>query len=109
MAWRKAQDQPTELRIARWCVAKCLRALGRVEEALVIHQTLHGAAPGEADGFILEELGECLLTLRRPEEAREWFVRAYQALSTDQYLVNSEPERLRRLAQLAGSDSRVSG
>ena len=34
---RRAQGKADDIRIARWCIARCLRSLDRVEEALAIH------------------------------------------------------------------------
>lgn len=52
-----------------------------------------------------EELGECLLALGRPAEARPHFSRphfsrAHELLSQDLWLREHEPERLTRLATL---------
>jgi tetratricopeptide (TPR) repeat protein len=79
-----------------------LRSLGRYEEALQIQrenlQDIQGT--GDPDGYIQEELGECLLALGREEEAREHFGRAFVVLSQDPWLKDSEPGRLERLALL---------
>jgi hypothetical protein len=55
---------------------------------------------GESDGYVFEELGECLLLLGRPGEARLFFARAYAELSRDSWLAESEPARLERLKEL---------
>ncbi len=100
--FRAAQNQPEQLLIARWCVARCLRSLGRTEEALARQQALHAehTAAGSQDGFVLEELAECLFTLGRPDEARPYFAQAHAALAQDQWLVEGEPARLARLKAL---------
>ncbi len=72
LRWREAQGRLPEIRIAKWCVARALRSLGRLEEALATQQVLlaeHKAAGGK-DGYVYEELGECLLALDREAEAR---------------------------------------
>ena len=56
------------INIARWCVAKTLRVMGRVEEALVILRKLE--AEDKRDGFTEEEIGECLLLLGEEEAAQ---------------------------------------
>ncbi|MAT95748.1 MAG: hypothetical protein CL608_01165 [Anaerolineaceae bacterium] len=101
LAWREAnhQDKPETIRIARWCVGRTLRSLNRLEEALALQQALL-AEDGLSDGFVYEELGECLWALDRREEARPYFVQAYAELSKLDWLVTSEPERLERLARL---------
>lgn len=100
--FRAAQGQPKQLRIARWCVARALRSLGRVEQALARQQALHAehTAAGTRDGFVLEELGECLLALGRADEARPYFAQAHAELAQDQWLVEGEPARLARLKAL---------
>lgn len=101
---RQANQQPAETRIAAWCVARCLRSLGQVEEALAMQHALREEVEqtGDSDGYIYEELGE-LLTLRGDSAgAAPYFARAYQALSQDAWLVKNEPDRLARLRQLAG-------
>ncbi len=104
LAFRRTQPgNDAEILIARWCVARCLRTLGQVDEALAQQRELERdqAAAGGSDGYVSEEIGENLLLLGRPDEARPYFARAYAALSTDPWLAESEPDRLKRLAQLA--------
>ena len=43
-------------------------------------------AVGENSGYVNEELGECLLILEKPTEARPFFALAYEALSQDPWL-----------------------
>ena len=67
LAERERQDDPTRTRIARWCVARCLRSLGRTEEALTEQQALaiELQALGETDEYVTEEIAECLRALGR--------------------------------------------
>jgi tetratricopeptide (TPR) repeat protein len=104
VTWREAAGQSVETRIARWCVARILRALNRVEEALAMQQELRQAleASGESDGYVYEELGECLVTLGNQAEAAPHFARAYHELSKDPWLVENEPARLERLRVQGG-------
>lgn len=99
---REAQGVPAPIRIARWSVARALRWLKRLDEALAIQQSLAEqlASTGESDGYVDEELGECLLALGRVADARPHFARAYDLLSQDSWLAQHEPERLDRLRQL---------
>ncbi len=92
------------IRVARWCVARTLRSLGRVDEALAAQQVLHAAiveAGAPADGFVFEEIAGCLVALGRAEEARPWYAQAHAELVKDPWFVEEEPARLARM--LAGS------
>lgn len=103
LAARREQGRAKETRIAEWCVARCLRALGRPAEALAIHQrlTVETAAAGEPeDGYGVEEVAECLLTLGRETEARPYFARAAVLLGGDAGLAEREPDRIARLRRL---------
>ena len=101
-AYRRAKGSVPEIRVACWCVARALRSLNRVEEALSKQLALKAEfeSAGERDGFVFEEIAECLLTLKRSEEARPYFAKAYEALSEDASFVEQEPERLARLKKL---------
>ena len=101
---REAGGKAGEVQIARWCVARTLRSLGRIDEALAIQRALleeHRAARTN-DGFVHEELAECLLALDRGDEARPHFAAAFDLLSKDPWLARDEPERLERLRRLGG-------
>jgi tetratricopeptide (TPR) repeat protein len=93
-----------DARFARWAVARALRSLGRCAEALPAQQTLlaETAAAGAEDGFVEEEIAECLLALGRTEESRAHFREAHRLLSQDASLARDEPARLARLRGLAG-------
>ncbi|HKE65208.1 MAG TPA: tetratricopeptide repeat protein [Micromonosporaceae bacterium] len=98
LAFREEQGDVGPLNIARWTVARGLRSLGRYEEALAIQLEL--AEKVDSDGYVQEELGELMLALGRPDEARPHFARAHEVLSADEWLAGSEPDRLARLAEL---------
>ncbi len=95
---RIKQGDESAIRIARWCIARCLRSLGRIDEALRAQQEL--ATNPEADGYVYEELGECLLALDRADEARPHYAKAHAMLSKDVWLSANESERLDRLKKL---------
>ena len=104
LAERERRGSPTQVRIARWCVARCLRSLGRVDEALTRQRALAAEleAAGAVDGYVDEEIGECLLALDRGDAARPFFARAHDELSKDPGLQADDPERLERLRSLGG-------
>ena len=99
---RVEQGDAAAIRVAKWCVAKGLRATGRVDEALKLQTELHGecSAAGKPDGYVDEELGECLMELNRGEEAQPCFAEAFHQLSHDSWLCDNEPARMARLKQL---------
>ena len=101
--WEKRGKLP-RIQVARWSVARCLRSLGRYDEALSIQLALeaeHNAA-GTADGYVYEEIAENLAALGRPEAAQPYWGRAYDELSQDDWFVKNEAERLAKLKARAG-------
>jgi tetratricopeptide (TPR) repeat protein len=103
LAWQTEQNKPRERRIALWTVGRAVRSLGRIDEALLIQQSLFDEIgnEGESDGYVNEELVECLLLLGRAGEARTHFARAFELLSGDEWLAKREQERLHRLKRLS--------
>jgi tetratricopeptide (TPR) repeat protein len=99
-----AHSKPEQIRIARWSVARCLRSLGRCQEALAIQRDLEAelAAAGSVDGYVFEEIAENLAALGDMAAARPYFVQAYVALSKDPWFVQNEAARLADLRARAG-------
>jgi hypothetical protein len=64
----------------------------------------HPDATGAHEGYVAEEIAECLEELGRSEEARPYFRKAWEILAKDPWLPESEPERLERL-RLRGEGS----
>ena len=103
--FRKQSATNVEVGIARWSVAKTLRHLGRVEESLKLQVELlddPDRKENDSEGYTREEIGECLLLLKRSDEARAYFARAWQLLHNDPWLSRDEPDRLARLKRLGG-------
>ncbi len=102
-AFQRSKGRVSETRVAVWTVARCLRSLNRVEEALSKQMALKDEfeSAGETDGYVFEEIGECLLALDRAEEARPYFAKAHGVLSQDPQLVRDEPKRLKRMKTLS--------
>ena len=102
---REAQGDRGTIQIAHWCVARALRALDRLDEALAIQKQLltEQEASGESDGYVYEELGECYLALGEGQVAQPYFARAYQLLRQDEWLVSQEGPRVERLKTLGNA------
>lgn len=110
LQWREQQGKVRPVLIARWCVARTLRALGRPEDALQMQRDIRAAwlaAGEEPDGYGSEEIAECLAALDRADDARPYFAAAYARFAANGTL-SDQPERLARIKQLgnvADSDS----
>ena len=100
-----ADGRVDRARVARWSIARCLRSQGKLYDALAEQEALRVEleALGEADGYVFEELGECLLALGRGGEARQHFARAADLLAGDPSLAD-DPARLERLRSLAQTE-----
>jgi tetratricopeptide (TPR) repeat protein len=103
VAWLATGRQP-QGRIARWSVARCLRSLGRLDEALSIQHALEQewAAAGQADGYVFEEMAELLDATGKPDQAQPYFRRAADELGKDAWFARNEPKRLARLRERGG-------
>jgi tetratricopeptide (TPR) repeat protein len=109
-AW-EVDGQTERVPSARWAVARTLRSLGRFQAALIQQQALLAEfeRTGKPDGYVQEELGECLLALGRAEEARPHFARATALLSQDAWFAAAESARLQRLRALSAADESSNG
>jgi tetratricopeptide (TPR) repeat protein len=103
-AFRRALDarerdsaRPYEREIARYALAKALRASGRADEAAAqLERAVAWAAEtGTRDGYFHGQLAEAYAALGRDEEAREQARRALALVDV------AEPERVARLRELA--------
>lgn len=104
LAFRIQQGKPGNIRIAKWCIAKTHRMLGKLDSALATQIVLEKeyAEAGEPDGYVYEELGELYLAKGDSAAAAPWFAKAFESLSKDQWLSRDEPERLARMKELGG-------
>lgn len=91
-----------ETSVARWSAGKVLRHMGRIEEALELQEALLSemGLNGERDGRLYEEIAECLHSLQRKDEARIYFEFAYRELSSDEWINDNQPLKLKRLKDL---------
>ncbi len=95
LAAYRRNGSPDQVRIAEWSIARVLRSLGRLDEALAIQR---GLLSGPEDAYVHEELAELLLATGQAASARPHFARAAQLLTADRWF--DEPLRLARLRQL---------
>jgi len=112
LIWQQEYGTAREQRIARWCLGRTLRSLRRTTEALALQEELLAAwekSGEEQDGYVFEELAECLLASGRAAESRPYFAQAYAKLSQDRWLESREQERLQRLYQLSQEPEETSG
>jgi tetratricopeptide (TPR) repeat protein len=108
LAAREEKQNAREIRIAKWSIAKTMRYLDRVSEALEIQRALmkEWDQTGEVIGYVFEEIGECLRTLGSEEESKKYFALAYEELSKDKWLAEHETSRLGRLRELAEASAK---
>jgi tetratricopeptide (TPR) repeat protein len=107
--WRKAlpiresQGNVENIRLAKWTIARGLRATGRLDDAEKIQLALvvEMEKAGEPDGFVYEELAEIAVARGDKAAAAPWAAKAYALLKDDEDLKADKPARLTRLADLA--------
>lgn len=109
LKWQEKFGDRIKIGIAEWTVARTLRSMGRFAEALAMQQRLRSKneRDGTEDGYVYEEIGECLLSLSRELDAAEYFRKAYELLSSDSYLATHESDRLARIRALGNADTRT--
>lgn len=100
LAWDRAHGRDENRSL--WSLAKTRRLQGRVDDALPVQEDLarRYEAAGEPDGFVFEEIGECLLLRGETLAAQPWFAKAHEHLASIGWLARSEPARLARIASL---------
>lgn len=101
--WRRTGKQP-QGRIATWSVARCLRALGQVDDALKLQLDLERewTTAGAADGYVYEEIAELYEIKGDAAAARPYFSRAARELGKDPKFVAGEGKRYQRLVERGG-------
>lgn len=99
-----ARGRPQQIQHAKWAVARCLRSLGRYDDALTIQRALEAEhrAAGTVDGYVFEEIAENLAALGKPDEAKPYFGKAVDELSQDDWFAKNEAARLTSLKSRAG-------
>ena len=99
---REKQDNPENIRIAKWCIARVLRELGQVEDALDIQRDLlaEHQKNNTSDQYVTEELALCFAKLGDATNASTYAKQAVELMSQDSWMVENEPERLGALKAL---------
>jgi tetratricopeptide (TPR) repeat protein len=83
---------------------RMLRMVGRPDEAFAKMQDIADELRGQnkTDGFVEEELAECLIAVGRASEAGPHAGSAWELLRSETWLAQQEPDRYRRIRELAG-------
>lgn len=99
----EAKGDVRVIRIARWTVARGLRAVGRLDEAEAMQRALANEldAANAPDGEVFEELAEIAAARGDRAAAAQWAGKALARLAEDAEVRANEPARLARLAELA--------
>ena len=97
---REASGNATAIRIAKWTVARGLRATGQVDEAKKMQLALvtETEAANAPDGYVYEELAEIAFAQDDKQAARAWADKAHALLKDDPGM---EAARVTRLAAMA--------
>ena len=105
LAVREQSGEIARIRVAKWTVARGLRAVGRLDDAQAIQLALAAELDraGEPDGYVFEELAEIAAARGDAASAATWAARAYPLLAKDAGLAASEPARIARLKELAAA------
>jgi tetratricopeptide (TPR) repeat protein len=104
LQWREGKGSAPEIFLAKWCIARTLRALNRIDDALKIQLALfeESTTTGSPDAYVHEELGELFLLKHDQLKFPFHFEKAYELLSADVLMQRNEPARLERMKRLAG-------
>lgn len=99
---REEQGNARAIQIARYAVGHAMRKLGHLSQALELQEALllEVEAAGQGDGYVLEEVAECMHALG-DARAAGYFARAHASLSQDAWLRENDADRLERLRSLA--------
>ena len=102
LKWREEQQSAPEFFLSKWCVARTLRALNRLEEAIKIQLALmeEMLELGQPDGYVYEELGELYL-LRNEPIHKMYFQFTLNELGQNPYLLKNDAARINRWKILA--------
>lgn len=100
----ESRNNKSDVQIAKWCQAKMYRFLKQLDTSLSIQRELEKAMQDKTmdeDGYVYEEIAECLLAQGKANDAKPYFRRAYDLLSKDIWLQKDEKPRLERMEELS--------
>ncbi len=85
-------------------IARMNRLLNHPDVALSIIEPIAKdlKSKRQPDGYISAEYGQCLVAMKRIDEAKPYLIEAYETLSKDDYMTWYEPDELEHIRQLAG-------
>jgi tetratricopeptide (TPR) repeat protein len=99
LAFRLERKQAAAARTSKWSVARALRSLGRLDDAMALQRELErefDALP-EKDGYVFEEIAEILTAQGKPAEATPYFAKAYALLKDKAESENIPRDRVERM------------
>jgi tetratricopeptide (TPR) repeat protein len=99
----ESRNNVKDVQIAKWSQAKMYRFLKQTDTAFSIQHSLEKEMSNgtmDEDGYVYEEIAECLLAQGNANEAKPYFKRAYNLLSKDIWLQKDEKARLERMQEL---------
>lgn len=108
LKWYEERKLENQTRIAKWSIAKMHRLLGDPAKAYEEQKAIEAEIESkniDPDGYVFEELGECLIALDREEdEWKPYIQNAYDLLSKDPWSVANETKKHERLRKILGID-----
>ena len=107
-SFERALLQPSVLKDERkgfrilWSKGKTLRALGHVQEALAIHDSLRISMQklGKVSGYVYLEIAECQQLLKLTDDAKANFELAHTELSLEPWYADNRADELSRMKYL---------
>lgn len=99
-----SRNRRSDVQIAKWSQAKMYRFLNEIDTSLLIQRSLEKEIIDntmDEDGYVYEEIAECLLLQKKNDEAKQYFKKAFELLSTDIWLQRDEKPRLERMLDLS--------
>lgn len=103
LAQHQTAKDATRLLGIKWSIGRALRAMNRLDEALVLQRELLTElnAAGKTNGYVVLEIAENLQLMKKPEEAKANFEAAYKELSTHGWFSDNKPSELSRIQHLS--------